>query len=410
METYLVGGAVRDRLLQLPVKDKDWVVVGATQEQMLAQGFQQVGKGFPVFLHPSSKQEYALARTERKTAPGHGGFEFDASASVTLEQDLLRRDLTINAIAETEDGELIDPYGGCHDLEQRVLRHVSPAFREDPLRVLRVARFAARFANLGFTVAPETIQLMQDIVQSGELQTLVKERVWQEIEKGLSAPAPDVFIEVLRSANALAVILPEVNNLFGVPQPPKYHPEIDTGLHILLCLQEAAKLSPDSAVRYAVLVHDVGKAVTDRSKWPSHIAHEFLGLKLLDAITQRLPIPNEHAKLAALVCEHHTKLHRVRELRPITLLHLLETLDAFRRPERLQKFLLACEADARGRTGLELDPYPQGPYLSAVLAAAAAIDASALLAAHPGSDPKALIAQHRLQAITTHLKHVQYDS
>lgn len=408
METYLVGGAVRDKLLQLPVKDKDWVVVGATPEQMLAQGFQQVGKGFPVFLHPISKQEYALARIERKTAPGHTGFEFDASASVTLEQDLMRRDLTINAIAETENGELIDPYGGCIDIEKRVLRHVSPAFREDPLRVLRVARFAARFANLGFTVAPETIQLMQAIVQSGELQTLVKERVWQEIEQGLSAPAPDVFIEVLRCCNALAVILPEVDNLFGVPQPAKYHPEIDTGIHTLMCLQQAAKLSADSAVRYAVLVHDVGKAVTDRSKWPSHIAHEFLGLKLLKAIQGRLPVPNEHAALATLVCEHHTKLHRVRELRPITLLNLLETLDAFRRPERLQKFLQACEADARGRTGLELEPYPQGLYLQTALTAAETIDAGALLAAHPGHEPKALIAQHRLQAIATHLNLSQH--
>ena len=408
METYLVGGAVRDKLLQLPVKDKDWVVVGATPQLMLSKGFQQVGKGFPVFLHPASKQEYALARIERKTAPGHSGFEFDASASVTLEQDLMRRDITINAIAETETGELIDPYGGCADIEKRVLRHVSPAFREDPLRVLRVARFAARFANLGFTVAQETIRLMQEIVQSGELLTLVKERVWQEIERGLSAPDPDVFIEVLRSCDALAIILPEVNNLFGVPQPAKYHPEIDTGVHTLLCLQQAAKLSTDSAVRFAVLVHDVGKAVTDRSKWPSHIAHEFLGLKLLKAIQKRIPVPNEHAALAALVCEHHTKLHRVRELRPVTLLKLLETLDAFRRPERLQKFLQACEADARGRTGLELEPYPQAHYLLSALIAAQTIDASALLKAHPDQEPKALIAQHRLQAITTHLNLVQH--
>ena len=404
MQTYLVGGAVRDKLLKLPVKDKDWVVVGATPAQMLDQGFQQVGKGFPVFLHPHTKQEYALARTERKTAPGHGGFEFDASASVTLEQDLMRRDLTINAIAETGDGTLIDPYGGSDDIERRILRHVSHAFREDPLRVLRVARFAARFAHLGFKVAPETVKLMQDIVQSGELQTLVKERVWQEIEQALTAPSPDVFIEVLRSANALAVILPEVNNLFGVPQPPKYHPEIDTGVHILMCLQQVALLSSDTAVRYAVLVHDVGKAVTDRSKWPSHIAHEFLGLKLLDAINQRLPVPNEHAQLAALVCEYHTQLHRVRELRATTLLHLLESLDAFRRPERLQKFLLACEADARGRTGLESATYPQRAYLETVFSAATAIDAGALLQANPGSDPKKLIAQHRLQAITTVLE------
>lgn len=403
MQTYLVGGAVRDNLLQLPVKDKDWVVVGATPQQMLAKGFEQVGKGFPVFLHPTSKQEYALARIERKTAPGHTGFEFDASASVTLEQDLMRRDLTINAIAETEAGELVDPYDGCGDIEKRILRHVSPAFREDPLRVLRVARFAARFANLGFTVAPETVQLMREIVQSGELQTLVKERVWQEIEQGLSAADPDVFIEVLRNCEALAVILPEVNNLFGVPQPAKYHPEIDTGVHILLCLQQAAKLTGDSVVRYAVLVHDVGKAVTDRNKWPSHIAHEFLGLKLLKAIEKRLPVPKEHAALAALLCEHHTKLHRVRELRPAKLLKLLETLDAFRRPERLQKFLQACEADARGRTGLELEPYPQVDFLRSALRAAQTIDANALLKAHPDQEPKALIARYRLHAITTHL-------
>lgn len=404
MQTYLVGGAVRDKLLGLPVKDRDWVVVGATQKQMLDAGFNQVGKGFPVFLHPESKQEYALARIERKTAPGHGGFEFDASASVTLEEDLLRRDLTINAIAETEDGKLIDPYGGCQDIEQRILRHVSPAFREDPLRVLRVARFAARFAHMGFTVAPETLQLMQDIVDSGELQTLVKERIWQEIEKALAASAPQVFIEVLRSANALAIILPEIDNLFGVPQPEKYHPEIDTGVHILLCLEQAVKLSDDTAVRYAVLVHDVGKAITDRSNWPSHYGHETLGLRLLKAINSRLRVPNEYSQLAALVCEHHTKLHRVRELRPNTLLGLLESLDAFRRPERLQKFLIACEADSRGRTGLEAAPYPQREYLDNVREAANSIAVAELLQANPDADPKQLIARHRLEAITAHVE------
>ena len=408
MQIYLVGGAVRDKLLKLPVKDKDWVVVGATPEQMLAQKFQQVGKGFPVFLHPQSKQEYALARTERKTAPGHGGFEFDASASVTLEQDLMRRDLTINAIAETEDGNLVDPYNGCKDIEQRVLRHVSPAFREDPLRVLRVARFAARFAPLGFTVAEETLALMREIVDSGELATLVKERVWQEIEKALSTAAPDVFVEVLHKTHALKVILPEVDKLFGVPQPEKHHPEIDTGAHILLCLQQAARLSDDPVVRYAVLVHDVGKGVTDPAKWPRHIAHETLGLKPLKAIHERLPVPNDYAQLAAMVCEHHLNLHRVRELRPVTLLNLLETLDAFRRPERLQKFLLACEADARGRAGLENEPYPQGAYLAAVREAAATIDASALIAANPDADPKKLIAKHRLQAITAEVERLRH--
>lgn len=407
MQTYLVGGAVRDKLLRLPVKDKDWVVVGATQEEMLARGFNQVGKGFPVFLHPETKQEYALARIERKIGPGHGGFEFDASASVTLEQDLSRRDLTINAMAEAESGELIDPYGGRRDLEQRVLRHVSAAFSEDPLRVLRVAKFAARFAHLGFTVAPETLQLMQQIVASGELATLVKERVWQELEGALRSPAPDVFIQVSRDAHALAVILPEVDALFGVPQPPKYHPEVDTGVHILLCLQQAVQLTDDPVVRYAVLVHDVGKGATDPACWPSHNGHEVLGLRQLEAINARLPVPKESAQLAALVCEHHTKLHRIRELRPSTLLKLLETLDAFRRPERLQKFLLACEADARGRTGLERRPYPQGKYLTAVLQATQTIDIGALLQTAGGNEPQQVIARERLRVITAALPGLQ---
>jgi tRNA nucleotidyltransferase (CCA-adding enzyme) len=409
MKTYLVGGAVRDNLLGLPVKDKDWVVVGATPDDMLAQGYLQVGKGFPVFLHPETKQEYALARTERKTAPGHTGFEFDTSASVTLEQDLMRRDLTVNAIAETESGELIDPYGGQRDIEQRVLRHVSMAFTEDPLRVLRVARFAARFAPQGFTVASETMQLMQTIVASGELETLVAERVWKEIELGLLSPAPHEFIRVLRECAALEVILPEVNELFGVPQPAKYHPEIDTGVHILMCLQQAVRLSEDASVRYAVLVHDVGKGITDRSKWPSHVGHESLGLQRLKKIDARLPVPTEFSRLAALVCEHHTKLHRVKELRPQTLLTLLETLDSIRRPERLDRFLLACEADARGRTGLEQQDYPQRQYLLSILDAVLAIDIKALLAANPELAPKTVIAQQRLQVVTETVARLRDD-
>jgi tRNA nucleotidyltransferase (CCA-adding enzyme) len=408
MQIYLVGGAVRDRLLQLPVKDRDWVVVGATPEEMLARGYAQVGKGFPVFLHPTTKQEYALARTERKIAPGHNGFEFDTTASVTLEQDLSRRDLTINAIAETESGELIDPYGGCRDIEQRLLRHVSAAFSEDPLRVLRVARFAARFAHLGFTVAPETLALMRSIVASGELATLVKERVWQELEQALRAPAPQVFIEVLRDCGALAVILPEVDALFGVPQPAKYHPEIDTGVHILMCLQQAVALSDDPVVRFAVLVHDVGKGITDRTQWPSHYGHETLGLKLLDTIADRLPVPREYAELARLVCEHHTKLHRVEELRPSTLLTLLETIDAFRRPQRLQKFLLACEADARGRTGFEQRAYPQSAYFDSVLQAAQTVDIPTLLKNHGGDNPQSLIARERQQAIAHALEALRH--
>ena len=404
METYLVGGAVRDTLLGIPVKDQDWVVVGATRELLLNEGYLQVGKGFPVFLHPHSKRQYALARTERKTAPGHTGFDFDASREVTLEQDLMRRDLTVNAMAEDGQGRIIDPYGGQDDIRDRVLRHVSPAFSEDPLRVLRVARFAARFAHLGFSVAQETLQLMQSMVSAGELDTLPEERVWQEVELAMKAATPAEFVRVLRQCGALAVILPEVDKLFGVPQPVQYHPEVDTGVHILLCLDQAARLSDDPVVRYATLLHDVGKGITDPDKWPSHIAHEMLGLKLQAGITRRLRVPKEYAQLAALVCEHHTKLHRIRQLRPRTLLKLLEALDAIRRPERLDKFLTACEADARGRTGLEDRDYPQGRYLKTILDAVSAIDIPALLAANPSAKPEQLIARQRLRVIADTVK------
>ena len=405
MEFYLVGGAIRDKLLDIPVKDKDWVVVGANREQMLALGYEQVGKGFPVFLHPQTKQEYALARTETKIAPGYTGFEFDTAESVSLEQDLQRRDLTINAMAQSEDGEIIDPYQGRRDLKQRILRHVSPAFNEDPLRVLRVAKFAARFSHLGFEVAAETMALMQSMAASGELDALVKERVWQEIEAALSTPDPARFIQVMRDCGALKVILPEVDQLFGVPQPARYHPEIDTGIHILMCLQQVSKLSLDPVVRWATLVHDVGKAITDKDKLPSHFGHETLGLKLQAEISLRLKVPNEFSQLAALVCEHHTKLHRVTELRPTTLLKLLQSLDAIRRPERLDKFLLSCEADARGRTGFEERDYPQRQYLLDILDAVRALDIAGLLKGRDGedkqADPKQLIQQHRLLAITS---------
>ena len=400
MEIYLVGGAVRDSLLDLPVRDKDWVVVGSNARLMKEQGYLQVGKGFPVFLHPETKQEYALARTERKVGVGYLGFEFDASEFVTLEQDLLRRDLTINAIAESSDGQIIDPYDGRQDIKDKVLRHVSPAFAEDPLRVLRVAKFAARFARLGFTVAPETQKLMNDIVQSGEIDTLVRERVWQEIEQAMGGPAPDVFIRVLRNCGALKLILPEVDRLFGVPQPVKYHPEVDTGLHILLCLQQAAKLTDDPVVRYAALVHDVGKGVTDKAKWPSHYAHETLGLTLQADISKRLHVPNEFSKLAALVCEHHTKLHRIKELRPATLLKLIEALDGFRRPERVQKFLLACEADAKGRTGLEERDYPQNTYLTTILNELSQLDLGALLKQAKPKNTQEFVQQSRLNLLS----------
>jgi len=400
MEIYLVGGAVRDSLLDLPVRDKDWVVVGSNAKLMKEQGYLQVGKGFPVFLHPQTKQEYALARTERKVGVGYLGFEFDASEFVTLEQDLLRRDLTINAIAESSDGQLIDPYNGRRDIKDKVLRHVSPAFAEDPLRVLRVAKFAARFARLGFTVAPETLKLMSNIVQSGEIDALVRERVWQEIEQTMGGPAPDVFIAVLRDCGALKSILPEVDRLFGVPQPVKYHPEVDTGLHTLLSLQQAVKLTDDPVIRYATLVHDVGKGVTDKANWPSHHAHETLGLPLQTDISKRLHVPNEFAKLAALVCEHHTKMHRIKELRPATLLKLIEALDGFRRPERVQKFLLACEADARGRTGLEERDYPQNAYLTTILNELSQLDLGALLKEEKPQNPQEFVQQSRLSLLS----------
>tara|TARA_B110000305_G_scaffold240714_1_gene312189 strand:- start:1153 stop:2394 length:1242 start_codon:yes stop_codon:yes gene_type:complete len=400
MEIYLVGGAVRDSLLDLPVRDKDWVVVGSNAKLMKEQGYLQVGKDFPVFLHPQTKQEYALARTERKVGVGYLGFEFDASEFVTLEQDLLRRDLTINAIAESSDGQLIDPYNGRRDIKDKVLRHVSPAFAEDPLRVLRVAKFAARFARLGFTVAPETLKLMSNIVQSGEIDALVRERVWQEIEQTMGGPAPDVFIAVLRDCGALKSILPEVDRLFGVPQPVKYHPEVDTGLHTLLSLQQAVKLTDDPVIRYATLVHDVGKGVTDKANWPSHHAHETLGLPLQADISKRLHVPNEFAKLAALVCEHHTKMHRIKELRPATLLKLIEALDGFRRPERVQKFLLACEADARGRTGLEERDYPQNAYLTTILNELSQLDLGALLKEEKPKNPQEFVQQSRLSLLS----------
>jgi tRNA nucleotidyltransferase (CCA-adding enzyme) len=408
MQTYLVGGAVRDKLLGLESKDRDWVVVGAAPQEMLDLGYQQVGQDFPVFLDPESHDEYALARTERKTGPGYKGFAINSSPEVTLEEDLLRRDLTINAIAMDENGSLIDPFGGQFDIEDRVLRHVSGAFVEDPLRVLRVARFAARFAHLGFRVANETRDLMRSICHSGELDHLVPERIWKELELALTSQTPSVFIEVLRECYALAAILPEVNNLFGVPQPEKYHPEIDTGLHILLCLEQARKLSDDSVVLYATLVHDVGKGLTDPDQWPSHVGHEAAGLSLLNQIESRLRVPKEHAQLSRLVCEHHTKLHRVKELKPATVLKLLESLDAFRRPERLDKFLLACEADARGRTGLETRDYPQNVYLKTLLLSASAIDSRAVLAASR-AEPKAAIYEARLSSITKTIESLKHD-
>jgi len=373
MRVYLVGGAVRDRLLGLPVGERDWVVVGAAPEELVRQGYQSVGREFPVFLHPQTHEEYALARLERKVAPGYRGFTTQFSPAVTLEEDLRRRDLTINAMAESEAGEVIDPYGGQADLAARRLRHVSEAFVEDPVRILRVARFAARFAALGFTVADDTLQLMQRMTLAGEVSALVPERVWQETERALGEARPEVFFETLRACGALAVIFPELDALFGVPQPPRWHPEVDTGVHVMLALRYAADAGAPAAVRFAVLAHDLGKARTPRAHWPSHHGHEELGVPLIEALCERLKVPNGHRELAVLAGRYHTRVHRAGELKAATLLTLLENCDALRRPERFAELLLACEADARGRTGLESAPYPQVAYLQQVRAAAAAV-------------------------------------
>jgi tRNA nucleotidyltransferase (CCA-adding enzyme) len=370
MEVYLVGGAVRDELLGRKVAERDWVVVGATPDELLRQGYRQVGREFPVFLHPQTHEEYALARRERKSGAGYRGFVTDAAPTVTLEDDLKRRDLTINAMARSLDGTLIDPHGGRRDLEARLLRHVSDAFVEDPVRILRVARFAARFAPLGFRVAGETLELMRAMVTSGEVQALVPERVWQEAERALGEARPAAFFEVLRACGALAHIFPEVEALFGVPQPAQWHPEIDTGVHTLMVMDMAARLSPLASVRFAALTHDLGKALTPHEKWPRHPGHEVASVRLVTALCARLRVPNELRDLAILVARHHGVVHRAFELRPGTVLELLENTDALRRPERFESFLLACEADARGRTGLEDRSYPQGDYLRTALAAA----------------------------------------
>jgi len=367
MEVYLVGGAVRDALLGFPSSERDWVVVGATPEQLLDAGYQQVGRDFPVFLHPRTKEEYALARTERKRGHGYTGFAVHCAPDVTLEQDLLRRDLTINAMAMTDDGQIIDPYGGQRDLKARVLRHVSDAFVEDPLRVLRTARFAARYAHLGFTVAAETLALMAEIVAQEELAHLPAERVWVEMERALGERDPDVFVQVLRDCGALAALLPELEALFGVPQAAAHHPEIDTGVHTLMALQQAAALTPATDVRFAVLIHDLGKGLTPAAEWPRHIAHEHRGRTLVAQVCDRLKAPGQHRELALIVCEYHTHCHRALALRGKTLLKLLRATDALRRPERFEAFLLACEADARGRLGLEQRDYPQADYLRRAL-------------------------------------------
>jgi tRNA nucleotidyltransferase (CCA-adding enzyme) len=362
VKRYLVGGAVRDRLLGFDAAERDWVVVGATPEQMLAAGYRPVGQDFPVFLHPET---HALARTERKSAPGYRGFTFHASPDVSLEEDLRRRDLTVNAIAQDEDGALVDPYGGRADIEARVLRHVSEAFVEDPVRVLRVARFHSRFAHLGFRVADETLALMRSIVESGEIDHLVAERVWKEMSRALMGAQPSVFFETLRACGALARILPEVEALFGVPQRADYHPEIDTGVHTLMCIDAAARADAPLPVRYAALVHDLGKGVTPRNEWPSHKLHEHRGVPLVEQVSERLRVPALCRDIAVVHTREHLNVHRVRELKPATLHDLLERLGALRQPDRFALILQACESDARGRLGFEDSAYPQTDYLRA---------------------------------------------
>jgi tRNA nucleotidyltransferase (CCA-adding enzyme) len=379
MQIYQVGGAVRDRLLNRPVTEIDWVVVGASAEKLLEQGFRPVGADFPVFLHPHTGEEYALARTERKSGQGYGGFTFFASPEVTLEEDLIRRDLTINAMAEDAAGQICDPYGGRADLAARVLRHVSPAFAEDPLRVLRVARFAARYAPLGFSVAPETLALMRQLSESGELAALTPERSWKEISRALLEPRPDVFIQVLHACGALKQLLPEVEQLFGVPQPPAHHPEIDTGEHVLSVLRQCALHAQPLTVRWACLLHDVGKGLTPPAEWPRHIAHEHKGLALIKAINQRTKAPKDCQELALLVGEYHTHGHRALELKAATLLKLLQAFDAWRRPQRFAEFIACCEMDARGRLGFEQRAYPQADYLRGALLATQGVTVQPLI-------------------------------
>ena len=403
MHIYLVGGAVRDKLLDYPSSENDWVVVGATPEQMVDLGFTPVGKDFPVFIHNKSGEEYALARTERKSGRGYQGFEFYTSSEITLEQDLARRDLTINAMAMDADGTLIDPYGGQRDLRSKVLRHVSDAFTEDPLRVLRVARFAARYSHLGFTIDPETKQLMHSIVAAGEIEHLVAERVWKETNLALLERSPEVYLEVLRDCGALEKILPEVDALFGVPQRADYHPEIDTGKHVLLSLKQAVGLSDSGPVRFSVLVHDLGKAITPPSVLPSHKGHEAGGLPLVKNVCDRLGVPNEYRQLAMAVTEFHLLCHKALELKPQTILKLLKGIGALRQSSRLRDFLYCCEADARGRTGFEERTYPSSDYLTKALERVSNTDISDLVEAGlEGAETGRQLELRQLATLTEH--------
>ena len=399
MQVYLVGGAVRDHLLGHPYHEKDYVVVGATPQQMLADGFEPVGKDFPVFLHPKTKEEYALARTERKAGVGYHGFEFYTDPNVSLEEDLIRRDLTINAMAMDQDGQVYDPYHGQLDLKLRLLRHVSDAFVEDPLRVLRIARFAARYHHLGFKVAPETLQLMQRLAESGELQALTAERVWKETSRALMEVNAEVYFEVLRSCGALQVLFPEIDALFGIPQRPEYHPEIDCGIHTLMSLQQACQANYSLDVRFAVLVHDLGKALTPPTELPRHIMHEERGIQPVTQVCERLKVPTNTKQLALAVCKEHLKCHQAFNLKPGTLWRLLQRLDVLRRPERVEAFVQACECDARGRLGLENRAYPQAQYLLDAMQVVRSIKAQDLPRDIQGPDIGEMLIERRILAL-----------
>lgn len=394
---YAVGGCVRDRLLGKTSRDRDWVVVGSTVTEMLKRGFQQVGRDFPVFLHPETKEEYALARTERKTTPGHHGFQVYADETITLEEDLARRDLTINSMAVTPDGQLIDPFSGARDLEQGLLRHTSPAFSEDPLRVLRLARFAAQYE---FHIVPDTLALARRIVASGELTTLAPERIWQELDKALQLRGTATFIRVLRTTGALRVLFPEIDRLFGIPQPENFHPEIDTGKHTLLALDVAARLSSDPRVRFAVLVHDLGKGTTPTSILPRHIGHEAAGVPLVRNLCERYRIPGKYQRLAENVTRHHLQVHRILESKPATVIRLLEHIDAFRRTDDLDDFLLACQADVQGRKGFEHNPYPQADFLRKAFRRASEISTAGIISrGYTGAAVREQLYRLRVQAV-----------
>lgn len=400
MQIYLVGGAVRDELLGYPFKDEDYLVTGATIKEMEQLGYQQVGKAFPVFLHPETHNEYALARTERKSGSGYTGFVCDFDPNITVEQDLERRDLTINAMAKAQDGTIVDPYGGQKDLEARLLRHVSPAFEEDPLRVLRVARFAARYHHLGFSVANDTMELLKAMVNNGELEDLVAERVWQETESALSEQSPEIYFEVLRACGALKVILPELDKLWGVPNPAKWHPEIDSGVHTMMVLQQACLQSKDLTVRFAALCHDFGKALTPPDNWPHHHGHEKLGIKPIKAVCERLKVPNECRDLALIMSEYHTHTHKAFELKPSTIVKLFDTIDAWRKPQRFEKFLMTCTADMRGRTGFEQAEYKQVDFLKAMFEAANKVDVKSIVdAGYKGAEIREQLTKQRVDAV-----------